>query len=79
MSYIPQKRCSECGYVGAVDEWVAWRKVAHAEKLERAREACGLAWESLVEFTRLSEGEILALARVIDAKIELALLERGGE
>ncbi len=52
------------------------KKKAHAEKLQAARYELS---RSDAELNRLQHWDIAeAIARLIDAKVELALLERGG-
>lgn len=55
-----------------------YRPQAHAEKLERARQNVIEACSSLAccDLSAMAED---AINDLIDAKIELALLERGGE
>lgn len=52
-------------------------RTAHAERLQAAAEKVGRAEAQLSKFT-LDFGWMDAVSALIDAKVELALLERGG-
>jgi hypothetical protein len=68
MSYPPQRRCSQCDFTGVETEWMS-------KELERERERVQSAYTADM-FGPLRDGEVDAIAELIDAKIELALLER---
>lgn len=68
-------RCSECGYVGPEGPWMEHARQAHAERLQAAR---GEVEQAECDFgLDLEPSVVRAIAALIDAKVELALLERG--
>lgn len=68
----PKYRCVDCHYVGTRGPWMASANKAHAERLQAARDEVERAKEYLSELMVSAH-----IARLIDAKVELALLERG--
>ena len=77
----PQLQCSHCYWTGTYEEWSAKPEPAHAERLQAARDEAATAESKLYDELRHSADHVyitMRIAKLIDAKVELALLERGG-
>ena len=74
----PMYQCDACGFAGRESAWMEHAKRAHTERLQAARDRANAARAELEMHSQLNVIERDAISNLIDAKIELALLERGG-